>query len=164
MDEALYLAALTMAALLPVLSARPNPQIMYASSAGVATSDHLRGVRDRGRAGGDPSLIYLEWCSRAWRLRRWRRLRPCARARRLRARRRRQLESREPLARPAHHPRVRPQRTSRAGEDAARVRPRAVGWWDEPAAKALLIIALDVWAKKAKAEKPEGAPKASPST
>lgn len=62
-DEALYLDATMMGALLPTLSARQNTRIIYASSAGVGESDHLRTIRDRGRAVGDPSLVYLEWCT-----------------------------------------------------------------------------------------------------
>lgn len=63
MDEALFLSAESMGALIPTLSARENPQILYGSSAGLATSDHLRALRDRGRKGGDPSLIWAEWCA-----------------------------------------------------------------------------------------------------
>jgi hypothetical protein len=63
MDEALFLSAESMGALIPTLSAREDPQIIYGSSAGVATSDHLRNLRDRGRKGGDPSLIWVEWCA-----------------------------------------------------------------------------------------------------
>lgn len=63
MDEALFLSAEAMGALIPTLSAREDPQINYGSSAGVAGSDHLRRLRDRGRAGGDPSLIWVEWCA-----------------------------------------------------------------------------------------------------
>lgn len=63
LDEALFLTGAMMGALFPTLSARPNPMVLYASSAGLATSDVLRGIRDRGRAGGDPSLVYLEWCA-----------------------------------------------------------------------------------------------------
>lgn len=63
MDEALFLAAESMGALIPTLSARDDPQINYGSSAGKAESDHLRTLRDRGRAGGDPSLIWVEWCA-----------------------------------------------------------------------------------------------------
>lgn len=63
LDEAFALEAAQMGALLPTLSARPNPQVVYASSAGHAKSDILRSVRDRGRRGGDPSLVYLEWCA-----------------------------------------------------------------------------------------------------
>jgi hypothetical protein len=66
MDEALFLSAESMGALMPTLAARSmtgDPQIMYGSSAGVLGSDHLRGLRDRGRKGADPSLVYLEWCA-----------------------------------------------------------------------------------------------------
>jgi hypothetical protein len=66
MDEALFLEADAIAALLPTLSARSitgDPHIMYASSAGLATSSHLRLLRDRGRRGGDPSLIWVERCA-----------------------------------------------------------------------------------------------------
>jgi hypothetical protein len=63
LDEALFLTGAMMGALFPTLSARPNPMVLYASSAGLASSDVLRGLRDRGRAGGDPSLVYLEWCA-----------------------------------------------------------------------------------------------------
>ncbi|MGZ4617167.1 MAG: hypothetical protein ACXV3F_00255 [Frankiaceae bacterium] len=62
LDEAYALKPEHMGALLPLLSAQPDPQVVYGSSAGHATSEVLRAVRDRGRAGGDPSLAYLEWC------------------------------------------------------------------------------------------------------
>lgn len=61
LDEAFALSPSEMGSLLPTLSARPNPQVVYASSAGMVTSEVLRGIRDRGRAGGDPFLAYLEW-------------------------------------------------------------------------------------------------------
>ena len=63
MDEALILSADSMGALMPTLSARPDPQITYGSSAGKETSDHLYNLMKRGRAGGDPSLIWVEWCA-----------------------------------------------------------------------------------------------------
>lgn len=63
LDEALFLSAEAMGALIPTLSARENPQINYGSSAGVGSSDHLRHLRNRGRAGGDPSLIWVEYCA-----------------------------------------------------------------------------------------------------
>lgn len=63
LDEALFLNAAMMGALFPTLSARPNPLVLYASSAGLAASDILRSIRDRGRAGDDPSLVYLECCA-----------------------------------------------------------------------------------------------------
>lgn len=61
MDEAWYLEASAMGALMPTLSTRRAAQLTYGSSAGKLRSNHLRSVRDRGRGGGDPSLIYLEW-------------------------------------------------------------------------------------------------------
>ena len=63
LDEAFALGASEMGSLLPTLSARPNPQVVYASSAGKTDSHVLRGVRDRGRTGGDPSLVYVEWAA-----------------------------------------------------------------------------------------------------
>ena len=63
LDEAYALQSGQMGALLPTILARPNAQIMYASSAGQVDSDHLRGLRDRGRKGGDNTLVYLEWCA-----------------------------------------------------------------------------------------------------
>lgn len=61
LDEAYNLGANAMAALLPTLSARPNPQLWYASSAGMDSSEQLRRVRERAIAGGDPGLAYSEW-------------------------------------------------------------------------------------------------------
>lgn len=63
LDEAFALEPAHMGALLPTLSARPNPQVVYASSGGLVSSEILRGVRDRGRAGGDPTLVYVEWAA-----------------------------------------------------------------------------------------------------
>jgi hypothetical protein len=51
-----------MGALLPTLSTRQNAQVNYGASAGMLKSTHLRKLRKRGRAGGDPSLIWVEWC------------------------------------------------------------------------------------------------------
>lgn len=62
-DEALFLGASPLGSLVPVLRARPNPQITYASSAGVAGSVHLRSLMKRGRAGGDRGLAYVEYRS-----------------------------------------------------------------------------------------------------
>lgn len=61
LDEAYNLGASEMAALLPTLSARPNPQVWYTSSAGMITSEQLRNVRIRGRAGSTGRLAYFEW-------------------------------------------------------------------------------------------------------
>lgn len=63
MDEALFIAAAAMGALMPVLSARPDPQINYGSSAALATSDHLHRLKDRGRSANDPYLIWVEFCA-----------------------------------------------------------------------------------------------------
>lgn len=60
-DEALFLTLSLMGTLLPVLSSRDNPQVMYGSSAGKRESDHLRAIQARGRRGGDPSLILVEY-------------------------------------------------------------------------------------------------------
>lgn len=61
MDEAMFLNSREMGTLLPTLAARPNPQVWYTGSAGLAESVHLRSVRERALAGGDPSLAYFEW-------------------------------------------------------------------------------------------------------
>jgi hypothetical protein len=61
LDEAYELGDAAMAALLPTLSARPNPQIWYTSTAGLPTSVQLGRVRERGLRGDDPSLAFMEW-------------------------------------------------------------------------------------------------------
>jgi phage terminase large subunit-like protein len=61
LDEAYELGDAAMAALLPTLSARPNPQIWYTSTAGFPTSTQLGLVRARALRGGDPSLAFFEW-------------------------------------------------------------------------------------------------------
>jgi hypothetical protein len=63
LDEALFLAPGEVGALFPTLATRPGAQVRYGASAGLVTSDVLRGVRDRGRAGGDKRLAYFEWCA-----------------------------------------------------------------------------------------------------
>ena len=65
LDEAMYLRAAHMGALVPTLRAVPDPQLVFAGSAGMADSHVWRAIRDRGRAGGDPSLAYNEWASDA---------------------------------------------------------------------------------------------------
>lgn len=60
-DEAYNLTAEAMAAVLPTMSARPNPQVWYTSSAGMTSSDQLARVRARGESGSDPTLAYFEW-------------------------------------------------------------------------------------------------------
>jgi phage terminase large subunit-like protein len=61
LDEAYELGDAAMAALLPTLSARPNPQIWYTSTAGLPSSSQLGLVRARGLRGDDPSLAFFEW-------------------------------------------------------------------------------------------------------
>jgi hypothetical protein len=63
LDEAYDLDGDQIAALLPTLATVQDPQLIYTSSAGMADSAVLRAVRDRGRAGGDPGLCWLEWCA-----------------------------------------------------------------------------------------------------
>lgn len=64
-DEALVFTPEQADALFPVLAARPNPSILYGSSAAKAhpSSDYLRSLVRRGRAGGDDSLILVEHCA-----------------------------------------------------------------------------------------------------
>jgi hypothetical protein len=65
LDEAMILPESAHGALLPTLSARPNPQVWYTGSA-VDRQIHEHGivlsrVRERGRAGDDESLAYFEF-------------------------------------------------------------------------------------------------------
>ncbi len=65
LDEAMIIKEAMLAALLPVLSARPNPQIWYTGSA-VDQEEHEDGVvfarvRERGLAGGDESMAWFGW-------------------------------------------------------------------------------------------------------
>lgn len=63
LDEAQELSTAAIEAILPTLSARPNPQVIYAGTVPTPENDaeHWTSLRDRGRAGGDPSLAWLEW-------------------------------------------------------------------------------------------------------
>lgn len=65
LDEAQFLSEGLVGALMPTLTTRPNPQIIYTANA-VDKEDNPNGValarvRERGIAGGDPALGYLEW-------------------------------------------------------------------------------------------------------
>lgn len=62
LDEGFALEAGMMGALLPTMISKDDGQVVYASSAGLAKSATLRGVRDRGRA-GSPRMTYAEWLS-----------------------------------------------------------------------------------------------------
>ena len=64
-DEAMIFPEASLAAILPIVSARPNPQVWYTGSA-VDRLIHddgrvLARLRDRGIKGADPSLAYFEW-------------------------------------------------------------------------------------------------------
>lgn len=65
LDEAFQLSDSTMGALLPALSARPNPQIWYTSSAPHGDSEVLHRVRARGLAGEESRLFFAEWACEA---------------------------------------------------------------------------------------------------
>lgn len=65
LDEAMIISEMMHGALLPTLSARPNPQVWYMGSA-VDQTVHEHGVvfarvRERGLKGDDPALAYFEW-------------------------------------------------------------------------------------------------------
>ena len=65
LDEAMFLSKHSHGALLPTLSARPNPQVWYTGSA-VDRLIHEDGVvfarvRERGLEGKDSALAYFEW-------------------------------------------------------------------------------------------------------
>jgi hypothetical protein len=60
LDEAFKLPSEAVAAVLPALSAQPNPQILYTSSTGYPDSEVLLRLAARGRAGNDKSLAYIE--------------------------------------------------------------------------------------------------------
>lgn len=62
LDEAYSLAPEMIGALIPALSARPNPQIWYASSTGHEDSDVLLKARDRGLA-HEPGIALFEFCA-----------------------------------------------------------------------------------------------------
>jgi hypothetical protein len=59
-DEAYKVEPEFIASLAPTLAARPEPQIIYASSGGHLRSVVLRSLRERGRL-GDRGLVYIEW-------------------------------------------------------------------------------------------------------
>lgn len=61
LDEAFALTPSMMGALLPTLSARPNPQVWYTSSAPLSTSTVQHGVRRRAAEGRSPRLFYAGW-------------------------------------------------------------------------------------------------------
>jgi phage terminase large subunit-like protein len=61
LDESFALSFEVVAAQMPGVSARPNPQIWYLSSAGTWESEVLLGLRRRGHSGTATSFGYWEW-------------------------------------------------------------------------------------------------------
>jgi hypothetical protein len=61
LDEAFALTPEHMGSLLPILSTRPRGRVIYGSSAPQASSDILRRIIKRGRAGGPGAPAYIEW-------------------------------------------------------------------------------------------------------
>lgn len=60
LDEALFLDPKMVEATLPTMSTRPNPLVLYASSAGVEGSVLLRALRQR-VLDGDPTIAGFDW-------------------------------------------------------------------------------------------------------
>jgi hypothetical protein len=60
LDEAQKLNARQLAALMPTLSARPNPQLVYTGTVDPEATI-LRRIVERGRAGNDEHLAFAEW-------------------------------------------------------------------------------------------------------
>jgi len=61
LDEALYLEPKHVGAVYPTMLTRPGAQVRIASSGGLLMSEQLRRIRERGRAGKDKRLAYVEY-------------------------------------------------------------------------------------------------------
>lgn len=64
MNEAMFLGAEPIGAMMPTMSAKPNGQILYLGSAGdqeLGDCSQLGSLRSRGLKGEDPSLVFAEW-------------------------------------------------------------------------------------------------------
>lgn len=61
LDEFFAVTPAVIGSLYPTLSARPRPQVVSASSAGLLMSEALRDKRDRGRAGLTHNQFYVEY-------------------------------------------------------------------------------------------------------
>ena len=61
LDESQDLDGEQLAAILPMLSTRRNPQILYALSLGNESSSHLGALRARALARQDPHVAWIEW-------------------------------------------------------------------------------------------------------
>lgn len=64
LDEFFAVTPAVIGSLYPTLSARPRPQVVSASSAGLLMSEALRDKRDRGRAGLTHNQFYIEYSDR----------------------------------------------------------------------------------------------------
>lgn len=64
LDEFFAVTAAMIGSLYPTLSARPEPQVVSASSAGMPGSEAQRDKRERGRLGLTPNQFYIEYCDR----------------------------------------------------------------------------------------------------
>ncbi len=65
LNEAMFLPEQAMGALVPTLSAHPNPQIWYTGSAPHVDSQVLHGLRKRAAKGDAGRLFYAEWGNEA---------------------------------------------------------------------------------------------------
>jgi hypothetical protein len=63
LDEAYDLDISQLAALIPTMATRPNPQIWYTSSTGMTNSYALKDLKERGRDLTQKDMVYLEWCA-----------------------------------------------------------------------------------------------------
>lgn len=132
LDEAMFLAEQSLAAMLFTLSARPNPQIWYASSAGQEDSEVLRRLRERAvsiQSGstGPQRFTYLEWSAD-----------PSAAS---------DDEEAWHVANPAMPGRVSPQwvrETELSAMSDIEFRRERMGIWDD--AETLAVIPYEVWA------------------
>lgn len=61
LDEAHNLNAEELAAIMPMLSTRRNPQVLYALSISTEESTHLAALRARALSGQDPHAAWIEW-------------------------------------------------------------------------------------------------------
>lgn len=61
LDEGYAVTAAHTGALMPTITAQPDPQILTGSSHPRLESDWLRDIQDVGRAGTDPEMFYLEY-------------------------------------------------------------------------------------------------------
>lgn len=64
LDEFFAVTPAVIGSLYPTLSARPRPQVVSASSAGLLMSEALRDKRDRGRRGLTANQFYIEYSDR----------------------------------------------------------------------------------------------------